>query len=229
MHRLAARYRRPLLGLLLGLVVVLAWDASGLDLAVARVFGGASGFPARDAFWSRDVLHAGMRNLWIATWLVLALDAFRSQPAVEGPSRRDRRLALLAGLLVLVIVPALKGLSHTSCPWSLQDFGSTAPFVSHWDWTLRDGGPGHCFPSGHTAGAAAFAPFAWLWGRRGWTLMGLSMGLASFGQITRGAHFLSHTLWAAWIGIALGWVLLEALRGRAWKTVPATAAGLTAS
>jgi membrane-associated PAP2 superfamily phosphatase len=229
MSRLAARHHRPLAGLLLGLVAVLAWDISALDIALAHVFGSVNGFPAREAFWSRDLLHTGMHDLWIVTWLVLTVDALRRRPAASGPSRRDRRLALVAGLLVLLIVPALKGLSHTSCPWSLQDFGSTSPWVSHWDWTLRDGGPGHCFPSGHTAGAAAFAPFAWLWGRRGWMLLGLSIALASFGQMARGAHFLSHSLWAAWIGIALGWVLLQALRGRAWKTTPAPAGELTAS
>ena len=36
--------------------------------------------------------------------------------------------------------------------------------------------------------------------------------------MARGAHFLSHTLWAAWIGIALGWLLLQALRALAGRT-----------
>ena len=204
-------HRHTVLGLVAGLLLVLAWDASGLDLALARCFGGAAGFAAREAFWSRDLLHGGLRNLWIAVWLGLAIDALRRQPAAQGPSRRERRQALLAGLLLLVAVPALKSLSHSSCPWSLQDFGGSAPRVSHWDWTLRDGGPGQCFPSGHTAGAAAFAPFAWIWGRRAWALVALSVGLASLAQLARGAHFLSHVLWAVWICVALGWVLLRVM------------------
>jgi membrane-associated PAP2 superfamily phosphatase len=219
----AAPHRRALGGLALGLALVLAWDASGLDLALARAFGGAGGFPARDAFWSRDLLHTGLRQLWMAAWLALAVDAWRRKPAARGPSRQERRLALAAGLAVLLAVPALKSLSHSSCPWSLDAFGGSAPWVSHWDWTLRDGGPGHCFPSGHTAGAAAFSPFAWLWGRRGWTLLGSSAVLASVAQMARGAHFLSHTLWAAWIAIALGWLLLQVLRGLSWKRAPAEA------
>jgi membrane-associated PAP2 superfamily phosphatase len=227
MPRLDPRHHRPLLGLLLGLLLVLGWDAGGLDRALAHAFGGAGGFPARESFWARDLLHTGLRNLWIATWLALAVDAWRRQPARRGPSRQARRAALAAGLLVLLAVPALKAFSHSSCPWSLQDFGGSAPWVSHWDWTLRDGGPGHCFPSGHTAGAAAFSPFAWIWGRRGWALLAVSIGLASFGQMARGAHFLSHTLWAAWIGVALGWVLLQALRGLALKTGRVAHAGLT--
>lgn len=207
----ATVHRRALAALALGLLFVLAWDASGLDLAVARLFGGAGGFAAREAFWSRDLLHAGLRYLWIGVWLALAVDAWRRRPVESGPSRRQRRLALAAGVMVLLIVPALKSVSHTSCPWSLTEFGGSAPWVSHWDWTLRDGGPGHCFPSGHTAGAAAFAPFAWIWGRRGWALVGLSAGLASVAQLARGAHFLSHTLWSVWICVALGWLLLQLL------------------
>ena len=207
----ATSQRRALAALVLGLLIVLAWDASGLDLALARLFGSASGFAAREAFWSRDLLHAGLRYLWIGVWLALAVDAWRRRPVDDGPSRRQRRLALAAGLLLLLIVPALKGVSHTSCPWSLTEFGGSSPWVSHWDWTLRDGGPGHCFPSGHTAGAAAFAPFAWIWGRRAWALVGLSAGLASIAQMARGAHFLSHTLWSVWICVALGWLLLQLL------------------
>lgn len=229
MPRLADNSRRPVIHLAIGLLLVLAWDASGLDLALARVFGGSAGFAAREAFWSRDLLHGGLRALWIAVWLGLAVDAWRPAPAPRGPSRRERRQALLAGLLLLVVVPALKGLSHTSCPWSLEAFGGTAPWVSHWDWTLRDGGPGHCFPSGHTAGAAAFAPFAWIWGRRAWGLVALSAGLASVAQLARGAHFLSHVLWAAWICVALGWVLLRVMDGLALRAGGAAARGVTVS
>lgn len=218
MHSPAPDFRRPIAVLALGLLGVLAWDASGLDLALARCFGDANGFAAREAFWSRDLLHGGLRWLWIATWLALAVDACWRAPALRGPSRCRRRQALAAGLLILLVVPALKALSHSSCPWSLQDFGGSVPWVSHWDWTLRDGGPGHCFPSGHTAGAAAFAPFAWIWGRRAWGLLALSAGLASLAQLARGAHFLSHVLWAAWICVALGWVLLRVMDGVAIRS-----------
>jgi membrane-associated PAP2 superfamily phosphatase len=229
MRSFVSSHRRPLTALTLGLLLVLAWDASGLDLALARCFGGPAGFPAREAFWSRDLLHAGLRHLWIATWLVLAVDAWRRQPTRSGPTRRERRLALSAGLLVLVLVPALKTLSHSSCPWSLLEFGGSSPWVSHWDWTLRDGGPGHCFPSGHTAGAIAFSPFAWIWGPRGWGLLAASAGLASVAQLARGAHFLSHTLWAAWMGIALGWLLLQGLGGLDWRRARHTAVEPTPS
>lgn len=209
--------RSALPALLGGLLLVLAWDASGLDLALARGFGGAAGFAARDAFWARDLLHEGLRTLWALVWLLLALDALRAKPAAGGPSRAARRQALALGLFLLLLGPLLKSLSHSSCPWSLREFGGDALWVSHWNWGQRDGGPGHCFPSGHALGAFAFAPFAWIWQRRGvWALLFLSGGLASLGQLARGAHFLSHSLWAAWIALAAAWLgllLLQRLKG----------------
>lgn len=203
--------RQALPSLLAGLLAVLAWDASGLDLPLAHAFGSAAGFAARDAFWARDLLHEGLRAGWALTWLLLAADALRPAPATRGPSRSERRHALLVGLLLLMLGPALKAISLSSCPWSLRDFGGAAHWVSHWSWGRSDGGPGHCFPSGHTLGAFAFAPLAWLWGRRWvWALLLLSGSLASWGQLARGAHFLSHSLWSAWLGLALGWLGLQA-------------------
>lgn len=50
--------------------------------------------------------------------------------------------------------------------------------MSHWNWSLRDGGPGHCFPSGHTAGAMAFVPFEWICAALGWVLLRVMDGVA---------------------------------------------------
>lgn len=67
------------------------------------------------------------------------------------------------------------------------------------------------------------------WGRRAWALLGLSAGLASIAQLARGAHFLSHVLWAAWICAALGWVLLRVMDGVARRGRASSAAGLEPS
>ncbi|WP_082536844.1 MULTISPECIES: phosphatase PAP2 family protein [unclassified Roseateles] len=202
------------------LMVVLAWDASGLDLVVAHQLGDARGFAMRDAFWARTLLHDALRWLEAAAWLLLGADAMRRQRPAFGPSRGQRRRALLGGVLTLLLVPALKSISSSSCPWSLVPFGGSAPWVSHWNWLLADGGPGHCFPSGHSAGVFAFCSWLWLW--RPWrhdlgvrwpvacaTLFGFGL-LASFTQWARGAHFVSHSLWSAWLCASLTWVLARA-------------------
>jgi membrane-associated PAP2 superfamily phosphatase len=113
---------------------------------------------------------------------------------------------VLVTLACLLLVPALKRVSDTSCPWDLQAFGGVANYVLHWQFGVADGGPGRCFPSGHALAAFAFisgwfalrshAPRA----ARMWLLGVLAFG-ALFGgaQLLRGAHYPSHTLWSAWI------------------------------
>ena len=114
-------------------------------------------------------------------------------------------------VFALVVVPAFKRASATSCPWDLAAFGGALPYVPHWRLGLTDGGPGHCFPSGHAVAAFAYYGVALAWSRhrprlaRAWgigvTVFGLAFGWA---QLARGAHFVSHTLWSAWLCWTVG-------------------------
>lgn len=73
-------------------------------------------------------------------------------------------------------------------------------------------GPGRCFPGGHaSSGFAVMALFFLFYPQRprlAWCCWcgGIALGmLMGFGQIMRGAHFLTHNLWAGW------WVWLSQL------------------
>jgi membrane-associated PAP2 superfamily phosphatase len=189
---------------LAALAGVVAWDLSGLDLALSSHFAGPEGFFWRDAWLTRHVLHDGGR--WLAgvvlVWLVV--DALRRH--AQGPTRTERWQVLGVVLLGLTVVPLLKRASSTSCPWDLAEFGGQAAKVSHWLWSVADGGPGHCFPSGHAVAAFAFFALYFHWRphrparARAWLVGTLAAG-AVFGaaQVVRGAHFASHVLWSAWI------------------------------
>ena len=196
---------------LVALMLLLGWDASGLDLAMARLFGSAAGFSVESHWFWRGVMHQPMRNLGWMLELTLLVGIFRP----FGVLRRlplERRLQLaLTPLLALVTVSSIKLHSLTSCPWDLREFGGVATYASHWALGLADGGNGGCFPAGHaSAGFAFVAGFfvfrhtmprlatRWLLGA---LLAGLALGLA---QQVRGAHFMSHTLWTAWICWAAG-------------------------
>jgi membrane-associated PAP2 superfamily phosphatase len=192
------------LALLAGL---LWWEASGLDLVVAGWYGSEAGFALRDSWWTRDLLHNGGRWLAGAALAACALLAWRGTRA-----QRPRRLAWFGLVLAaLVTVPLLKRFSTTSCPWDLSDFGGAAAYVPHWLLTVVDGGPGHCFPSGHAVAAFAFLPLYFQWrGPRPRLALGLLAAVLGFGalfgwaQLARGAHFPSHTLWSAWLCWAIG-------------------------
>ena len=188
----------------LGLIALLLWEWSGLDLALTRSYGAHGGFAWRDAWLTRTLLHDGGRAL---AWAVMAVWLLHALWPERGTTRARRLGWIGVSLVCLLLVPALKQLAATSCPWDLLEFGGrVATYVPHWKLGVRDGGPGHCFPSGHAV--AAFAFFAVYFDQRAhrpraarWWLAGVCVAGVLFGwaQLARGAHFTSHTLWSAWL------------------------------
>lgn len=196
-------------------LLLLAWDFSGLDLALAHGFGGAAGFPLRDNTFLTVVLHDGARRLaWL---LVLGLCVAVWWPVGWSLRLRvHRRLQLAATpLLAVLVVGALKSFSTASCPWSMADFGGVAHYTPHWQHLLTpDGGSGQCFPGGHAASGFAFvggyfafrdtAPVI----ARGWLAAALlAGGVLGLAQQIRGAHFTSHTLWTAFVCWCVAWAM----------------------
>lgn len=201
------------------LVVLVAWEFSGLDLATSRHFAGGQGFVWRDHWLAQRVLHDGGR--WLAGLVLGALLVRAALPGRAGPSRRERIYWVLVSLACFLLVPALKRLSETSCPWSLTEFGGTLPYVAHWRLGVTDGGPGHCFPSGHAVAAFGLLPQYFLWRARdcrrarAWLVAVALLGLLFGGaQLVRGAHFVSHTLWSAWLCWTMGLVAARWAPGR---------------
>jgi len=206
---------RDLLLLLGALVLLVAWEVSGWDLTLIRVYGGANGFAWRDHWFTSRVLHEGGRWLAGAILAVLAWDAIIAPLGGEA-SRRERRYWLGVVIVALALVPAIKRFTSTSCPWDLAEFGGAVAYVPHWLPFVRDGGPGHCFPSGHSVSAFAFLGTYFLWRAhnrsvaRAMLAVIVGFGIAySWAQMARGAHFASHGLWSAWLCWAIAVVALR--------------------
>ncbi len=185
--------------------LVLAWDAGGMDLALARLVANGHGFALRENWFVGVVLHDWMRKLAFvaAAWLLAGI---WWPTGVLRRLSRPARIQWLAGLVLgVVLINLLKHWSRTSCPWDLAEFGGTGTYLTHWAWGLTDGGPGRCFPAGHASAGFAFLggffvlrPVSPGLARRCLALVlaaGFALGLA---QQLRGAHFMSHTLWTAW-------------------------------
>jgi len=201
---LSHRRRSDLLLPVFALGLLLAWDASGLDLPLTRLWGAAEGFAWREHWFTSGLLHQGGRLLAWGLAGVLLLNALR--PLWPRQTRAERWWWLATTLACVLLIPLLKRGSATSCPWDLAEFGGVARYVSHWHIGVADGGPGHCFPSGHASSAFAFLSGFFALRRaypgwaRAWLIGVVIMGtLFGWAQMARGAHYASHTLWTAWI------------------------------
>ena len=172
-------------------------------------YGTRAGFYWRNVWLTSELLHQGGRWLALVVCVVLALDVIRPfifSSAMESPSRGQRGLWLVLMLACGLLIPLIKHFSSTSCPWDLQEFGGVATYVPHWQWGVKGTGPGHCFPAGHPVAAFALWGNYFLWRdyRPCWArvclfavlLLGLVFGGV---QLIRGAHFVSHILWSAWL------------------------------
>ena len=202
----ASSYRRLVLWTLAALAACILWDIGGLDLALARWFGTPSGFAYRDHWLFSGVLHRGARRVAWTLQFALVLAVWWPVGVLRKLSRADRVGMLVASMAALLVTSLLKNASSTSCPWELNEFGGVARYVSHWQWGVADGGEGICFPAGHASAAFCFvsgylalrstAPRA----ARLWLAASLAAGaVIGLAQQVRGAHYLSHTLWTAWL------------------------------
>lgn len=204
----------------LALAALLVWllARSGLDfLLSALAFSPAERtFPLRDAWLTAVLGHRGLARFSALLWFGLLATAL-----VSRAWRREALHAALGAAIAATAVSVLRGASAHSCPWDLAEFGGTAQWFALLGDVPGNPGPGRCLPSGHAS--SGFAMFALYFALReahprqarvalafAWAL-GL---LATAVQVARGAHFLSHGLWTAWVCWAVCVALWAALNWR---------------
>lgn len=162
-------------------------------------------WPLRNAFVTEQVIHLLGRDFSAMAWLAV-LAAWIVARSRTGWSHLRRPLAalLIATLLGTALVAFTKSWSNMDCPWDLLRYGGDRPYVGL--FAVRPVGltRGACFPAGHaSSGYAWLSLYFFLWSIRArWRWPGLAVGaglglLFGFSQQMRGAHFLSHDVWAA--------------------------------
>jgi membrane-associated PAP2 superfamily phosphatase len=216
------RHVRWPLFLFVPIAIVLA--CSDLDLVVARtLFFDAAHCHWRGAgsAWATVFLHTGGR--WAVRVIVFAAlvgwAASFAKPALRA-WRRPLAYFVSAMVLGVGVVGLLKALTNVDCPWDLQPFGGAFPFVHL--FADRPDALRHaaCFPAAHASSGYALVALYFVWRERDERLarLGLALGIVVgclFGvaQQARGAHFLSHDLWSAFIV----WIIAASLYAFGFK------------
>lgn len=167
-------------------------------------------FPWLDSWFAKDLMHGYVKNVIIKSGYLLLLvvvwDFLRPWQRITPFVRSRLRFVAAASLLVPTIVRGVKQFSVLHCPWTVDRYGGTEPFLRLLDHVPEGMKAGHCFPAGHATVGLWLAALCVFWLPHkprvavGVFSAGLSLGLAlGWVQQMRGAHFLFHTLWAAWL------------------------------
>lgn len=217
--------RSCVLALLLAAILLVwlgRWTNADLYLADLMFDFGSNTFPLRTQLLFEHFFHHTMKALMIAVALVpatmLLADGFNNWQLFGGVTRRKLAVVVASAMLVPVAISALKAVSIHHCPWNLARYGGFAPYLRIFDSLPAGVSAGHCFPAGHASSALWLASIAVFWlpdhpakacaAFAAGLCPGLVLGLA---QQARGAHFLSHTLWSAWVAALIVVVLAGCL------------------
>ena len=185
-------------------------EHGGWDLTLSEPFydPGQGGWYLKKSWWAEGLIHKGGQKLvfTIAAFSLLAAVLATFRPQWQHWRRPCLYLALCIGLGTGAVAMG-KLITHRHCPWSIAEFGGTVPYSGLFEPVPEScGGKGRCFPAGHASGGFSLMGGYFIFRNRrpglaaAGLILGLSLGsLFGFGQVARGAHFVSHNLWSAMI------------------------------
>ncbi len=209
------------LPLILAALLVWVYPRVNLDVFLINAFydPAALTFPLKNDWFLENIMHLGLKYLMVAISLtvlglwVLGLKTstalmplFSQRFSWISTYHRQFIWVFVAMLISTTTISVLKHLSNHACPWDLLLYGGTQPYIPLFGQLPAGATPGHCFPGGHASGGFALLAFYFAFretepnlaklGLLAGMIFGFAMGWA---QMIRGAHFMSHNLWTAWI------------------------------
>ena len=212
--------------LILGILFLILWFffpvGSAIDMQMIQPWISTSGeFLLKDNWFLVEINHKLIKYIVILFYvcvMVTWIASFKS----EKLKQYKWQLGYLfwMSLLSTVFIGIVKSQSAHACPWSMTH-QTTLGYI--WDFSATHG---HCFPGGHAstgfsliAGFFAFRTtkpkIAYLF-----LVLGLILGfLTGWGQMMRGAHFLSHNLWTGWIIFTFNLVLYRVFYSQSYAVM----------
>jgi membrane-associated PAP2 superfamily phosphatase len=212
--------------LILGAIALLAlFGSSDLDRSVSRWFfhDAQRTFPLVNHWLLKTVLHdAAQAASALAALALVGVTAsawLARKPGRLHGMRRELLFASVAAFISAALVGALKHFSTHVCPWDLTDFGGLATYRQLFTAPTALHAVRGCLPAAHPLTGYAWLgvgfvlyPTARRLARQTWYLAFTAGTVCGFVQVMRGAHFLSHVLWSAWLVWAVSVAILAASR-----------------
>ena len=197
-------------------VILFVGQYTDLDLYIADYYFDAQRlfFPWDRTWFGRDLMHGYVKNVivWIGFLIIAAalVDLVFHFNRLSALHRARLRVLALAAALEPMLITTLKKSSNLHCPWGVDRYGGSNPFLRLLDAVPDGWQAGHCFPAGHASTAMWLTALTVLWlptnPRRASMAFFAGLGVGVFlgwVQQMRGQHFLTHTLWTAWLASAL--------------------------
>ncbi len=196
-----------ILPILLLLTLFYSLESTGLDLWLGKQFYSTAlkEWSFKENWFAETALHTGGRffiYILASSVLVCLLYSFKSV-SVFTRYRKPLCFLLLASIIGPLVISILKNTTHIYCPWNLTDFGGDKPYVRLFDRVDSQLPVGHCFPAAHAGAGFTFISLYFFLTvvKREYNRYGLYFGLVlglffGFAQQVRGAHFLSHDVFA---------------------------------
>lgn len=195
--------------ILLSLIALLTdWD---LALADAAFDSRLNAFPLRHAWLTEVFNHMILKRVFTAfalAFIIAAVWDWVSPRTWSWLRRFQFRVVALSAVLVPTVISILKLISDSHCPWDLERYGGTEPYVRLFEYFPAGIEPGHCMPAGHTSSALWMISISIFFIPHQLTRAGIVLAallVVGFGvgwmQQLRGAHFFTHTLWSLWFAL----------------------------
>lgn len=195
-----------------GLFILLVGQFTDIDLLIEDYYFDASKqiFPWANSWFADDFMHVYLKKVIVFSgyflYLILIIHFIKPFKYLNTFVKVRLQFIAIASLLIPLIVRLIKGRSVLECPWNIDRYGGTSPFIRLLDPIPLGTEIGHCFPAGHATVGIWLAAICVFWlPRQPKTALkvffiGISVGFfMGWVQQMRGAHFLFHTLWTSWL------------------------------
>ena len=203
---LGSRRAHVVLPLFVFLALAIVFETTRVDVWLADVihrWEGDAWTLRRDPL-VRDVLHDEASRVVGVAYAMLALSCAASFVVERWRPYRWTFVYLVAAVAGSTLTVALlKDVTRVPCPWSIDRYGGELPYLETWRAIVTRASSGRCFPSGHAGSGFAWIALYFVCRRHAprwrWVALGAALAIgATFGiaQQLRGAHFVSHDVWA---------------------------------